>query len=638
MIRSAIRPILGLALMLSLLGAEAATATATATAKPAHRVLVVVGAEPGRAADAARLVARLGGNVDRRLAIVHGFTARVPAAAIPRLRRAGAIRSVVRDAPLTLSSIRDAAYGEEPGSGDPSGSGGDASGSGGDGSGLGGDGSVSGDDGSGLGDDGSGLGDDGSVSGDDGSGLGDDGSGPHAIDPPPDEIPTDESADAVAHDVIAAAAQDAAAGSSLEPEAVPSGADTVSALSDAVVDPTAPLEPTADDGPARARASLDLIRAAAGAAESGLTGAGVDIALIDSGVLGVPALDGPGKLVRGPDFSQDAWNRDLRGLDAFGHGSHMAGVIAGADPASGYQGIAPGARIVSVKVAGADGVTSLVRVLMALDWVRRNRDGNGLHIRVLNLSFGVDARRSYVREPLAYAAEQLWNRGIAVVAAAGNQADGTGSLDLPASDPFLIAVAATDTNHTTDTADDTIADFSSRDAVRPPDVAAPGTAVVSLRVPGSTLDTEFPAARVGESFFRGSGTSQAAAVVSGLAAQLLEARPDLTPNQLKALLKAGAVDLAEDVSADGAGRVDLARSLALDTPSAGDAAQPFQPAVMDLRVLWSYLRDEASGTAPPVGTGENGWSGRRWSGQTWSGRRWSGRRWSGGDWGADGDG
>ena len=98
-----------------------------------------------------------------------------------------------------------------------------------------------------------------------------------------------------------------------------------------------------------------------------------------------------------------------------------------------------------MKVAGADGITSLVRVLMALDWVRRNRNSDGLHIRVLNLSFGVDARRSYVREPLAYAAEQLWNRGVTVVAAAGNRADGTGSLDLPAADPFLIAVGATDT-------------------------------------------------------------------------------------------------------------------------------------------------------------------------------------------------
>jgi serine protease AprX len=376
---------------------------------------------------------------------------------------------------------------------------------------------------------------------------------------------------------------------------------------------------------------MDLIRASAGM-RGDLTGAGVDVALIDSGVLGVPALDGSRKLVRGPDFSEDAYDPDLRGLDTFGHGSHMAGVIAGNDPETGYKGIAPDARLVSIKVAGADGITSLVRVLMALDWVRRNRNDDGLRIRVLNLSFGVDARRPYVREPLAYAAEQLWKRGVTVVASAGNQADGTGSLDMPAADPFVLAVGAADTQHTEDAADDTVADFSSRDAVRPPDVLAPGTGVISLRVPGSTLDEEFPAARIGEGFFRGSGTSQAAAVVSGMVARLLQARPELTPDQVKALLKSGAVALPEPVSASGAGGVDLARTLALPTPSAASVVQPFAPAVLDLRVLWADLTEESRGTAPAVGTGENGWTGRRWSGRRWSGRRWSGRRWSGSDW------
>jgi serine protease AprX len=235
-----------------------------------------------------------------------------------------------------------------------------------------------------------------------------------------------------------------------------------------------------------------------------------------------------------------------------------------------------------------------------------------------------------VHEPLAYAAEQLWNRGVTVVAAAGNKADGTGSLDLPAADPFLLAVGASDTQRTEDAGDDTVADFSSRDAVRPPDVVAPGTGVISLRVPGSTLDEEFPAARIGDQFFRGNGTSQAAAVVSGLVARLLQARPELTPDQVKALLKASAVELPADVSAGGAGRVDLARALELPAPAA--AAQPFEPALLDLRALWADLTAEAAGTAPAVGTGENGWTGRSWSGRSWSGRSWSGRSWSGNDW------
>ena len=560
MTRSIMRPLLALLLMLGALGAGSAGAQA------APRVLVVVGAQPGSERAAARLVQRLGGSVGHRLAIVHGFSARVPASALPRLRRSAAIHTVARDARLTLSSAAPVAP-DEP-----------------------------------------------------------------AIAPPPAEIPSDAPADEVAHEAIADAAADAA-DAPLDPDPVASGEDTVGVVRDAVADPVAPVVPEPDDGPARARASMDLIRAATGAEQSGLTGAGVDVALIDSGVLGVGALDGAGKLVRGPDFSEDAYDAELRGLDAFGHGSHMAGVIAGADGETGYRGIAPGARLVSVKVAGADGVTSLVRVLMALDWVRHHRDRDGLHIRVVNLSFGVDARRSYVREPLAYAAEQLWQRGVTVVAAAGNQADGTGRLDLPAADPFLIAVGASDTGGTAATADDTVADFSSRDANRPPDVVAPGTGVISLRVPGSTLDSEFPAARIGEGFFRGSGTSQATAVVTGLVALLLQARPGLAPDQVKALLRRGATALDADVSAAGAGAVDLQRSLALETPA--DAAQPYAPAVLDLVALWADLRAESSGDAPGVGTGENGWTGRRWSGRRWSGRRWSGRRWSGNDWSAD---
>ena len=562
MTRSIMRPLLALFLMLGVLGAGSAGAQA------APRVTVVVGAQPGSERAAARLVQRLGGDVGSRIAIVHGFAARVPVAALPRLRRSAAVRSVARDTALTLSSTAPAEADADA----------------------------------------------------------------TAIAPPPADIPTDAPADEVAHEAITDAAQDAA-GAPLVPDPVASGEDTVGVVQDAVADPVAPVVPEADDGPARARASMDLIRAATGAEESGLTGAGVDVALIDSGVIGVGALGGAGKLVRGPDFSDEAWDPDRRGLDAFGHGSHMAGVIAGSDAGSGYRGIAPGARLVSVKVADADGVTSLVRVLMALDWVRHHRDRDGLHIRVVNLSFGVDSRRSYVREPLAYAAEQLWQRGVTVVAAAGNQADGTGRLDLPAADPFLIAVGASDTGGTAETGDDTVADFSSRDANRPPDVVAPGTGVISLRVPGSTLDSEFPAARIGEGYFRGSGTSQAAAVVSGLVALLLQARPGLSPDQVKALLRGGATGLDADVSAAGAGAVDVQRSLALETPE--DAAQPYAPAVLDLVALWADLRAESSGDAPGVGTGENGWTGRRWSGRRWSGRRWSGRRWSGNDWSAD---
>ena len=381
------------------------------------------------------------------------------------------------------------------------------------------------------------------------------------------------------------------------------------------------LELRSDPGADAAAASSEVLRIATGADASALDGAGVGVALLDSGAVELGGLGRPGSLVRGPDFSSEGDDRDLAGLDTFGHGTHLAGVIAGHDPLNGFEGIAPGARVVSVKVAGADGVTSLEQVLAGMNWVRDRREALG--IRVLNLSLGTTGESDYRRDFLAWASEQLWRDGIAVVASAGNEGAGTHVLDMPAADPYVIAVGATDTKTTPDPADDRVADFSNRSVVRGPDVVAPGTGVVSLRVPGSTLDEEYPGARVGEAFFRGSGTSQSAAVVSGIAARLLGQRPGLSNDQLKALLRAGAVDLADPPSADGAGRVDLARSAALPTP--GAAVQRWPVATPDLRKLFKRGRRE-------LDTGATNWNGRRWSGMKWSGRRWSGMKWSGMKW------
>jgi serine protease AprX len=153
-------------------------------------------------------------------------------------------------------------------------------------------------------------------------------------------------------------------------------------------------------------------------------------------------------------------------------------------------------------------------------------------------------------------------------------------------------------------------------------VVAPGVSLVSLRVPGSALDLEFPAARVGADGFRGSGTSQAAAVLTGVAARLLSAHPELTPDQLKAMLMQGAVDLPDPREADGAGRVDLAASLGRPVPDAEAVRQRWAPAVVDARKLQKALK--ASGS---VGAVNAEWAGRRWSGRRWSGRRWSGNSW-----------
>ena len=392
--------------------------------------------------------------------------------------------------------------------------------------------------------------------------------------------------------------------------------------------PAAAAQADADPGAEQAAASSQLVRTAIGGDSSAYDGAGIGVALLDSGAVDVGGLERPGTLVRGPDFSAEGRDPDLAGMDTFGHGSHLAGVIAGHDPGTGFEGVAPGARVISVKVAGADGVTSLERVLLGMEWIRVHRHDPGLNIRVVNLSLGTDESEDYRQDILAWAAERLWKDGIVVVASAGNKGTGAGGLDLPAADPFVIAVGASDTAGTPDPADDTVADFSSRSDVRPPDVLAPGTGIVSLRVPGSTLDTEFPGARIGDGFFRGSGTSQAAAVVSGVAARLLQQRPELTNDQVKALLMAGADRLPGDRSATGAGRVDLARSAALAAP---DATQHFAPSLPSLRSLFAALR--RGGNGQEVGSGDQeSWNGRRWSGMKWSGRRWSGMKWAGMKW------
>jgi serine protease AprX len=435
--------------------------------------------------------------------------------------------------------------------------------------------------------------------------------------------------------------------------------------------------------------------------ERGILGVGVDVALIDSGVVPVDGLRTRGKIVNGPDLSFEAQACDdegcrpgpARNLDSYGHGTHMAGIIAGRDDAASpatyrdpntFIGMAPGARVVSVKVADASGATDVSQVIAGIDWVVQNRNKNGLNIRVLNLSFGTDGVQDYQLDPLTYAAEAAWHSGIVVVVAAGNGGYGTAKLNNPAYDPYLIAVGGADSRGTYGVADDVVPAWSSTgDGTRNPDLVAPGASVVSLRSPGSYLDTSYPGARSGDRLFRGSGTSQAAAVVSGAAALLLQQRPRMTPDQVKALLMSTAQRLPEaDPIAQGDGMLDLHAARDAATPRAvqtwpratglgsleaarGSMNLEYDGARLegefDVRgrtwdpVAWS--RAAAAGTTwtgaslkgsttsdgawnglgwyesgPATALGGFTWSGHSWSGMTWSGMTWAGHSWSGHSW------
>ncbi len=358
-------------------------------------------------------------------------------------------------------------------------------------------------------------------------------------------------------------------------------------------------------------------------------GHGVDVALIDSGTVPVPALP-DARILRGPDFSADAPDAERNGLDVFGHGTHVAGIIAGDDPASGFQGVAPGARVISVKVAATDGSTTLARILSGIGWTIAHRSDDGRNIRVLNLSFGVRPEGTYLKDVLAYAAEQAWKAGIVVVVSAGNSGATSAGLDSPAYDPHVIAVGADDLNGTADVSDDSVPDWSSRGAGgRGPDLVAPGRAIVSLRVPGSYLDVNYPGARVSDTLFRGSGTSQAAGVVSGAAAVLIAQRPSLTPHQVKGLLTASADPIpGESRSAQGAGRVDIAAALAARVP-AGEDKERFAKAP---REMGRGGQGDKRSPNPAVGADGAKWNGSLWSGSLWSGSLWNGSLWSGSLW------
>jgi serine protease AprX len=416
-----------------------------------------------------------------------------------------------------------------------------------------------------------------------------------------------------------------------------------------------------------------------------LTGAGVGVALIDSGVAPVKGLYNVGQVVYGPDLSFESQTPNLANLDTYGHGTHMAGIIAGNDPisGSGLHGMAPGAKIVSLKVATADGATDVSQVIAAIDWVVAHRNDTGLNIRVLNLSFGTDSVQPAALDPLSFAVEQAWAKGIVVVVAAGNDGFGATRLTMPGANPTVIAVGAADAMGTEARGDDTVAAFTNRgNATRHPDVLASGRSIVSLRAPGTYIDRTYPSARISatldpeQRLFRGSGTSQAAAVVSGAVALLLQQRPGLTPDQVKKLLMSTATPIKNgDVYAAGAGQIDVAKAARARTP-AYQQANPVSSGLGTLEASrgTAHVYDSVAGTAlageqdifgkawvpatwtaaskaqrswtggtfngsvwtgtawGPAVVGQKGWATAAWTGRSWAGVNWTGRSWAGAVW------
>ncbi len=426
---------------------------------------------------------------------------------------------------------------------------------------------------------------------------------------------------------------------------------------------------------------------------AGDTGQGVDVALIDTGVAPVPALSGANKIVNGPDLSLESQDPSLQQLDTNGHGTFMAGIIGGNDgQPGGYRGVAPDSRILSVKVGAANGAVDVSQVIAAVDWVVQHRYDNGMNIRVINLSYGTDSLQPYTVDPLAYAVEQAWKAGIVVVAAAGNTGIGTGLTD-PAYDPWVISVGAADTMGTPTHRDDQPAAFTAgiptcnpAPSCAAPTLLAPGAHMQGLRDPGSYVDQNNPGAALGDLYFRGSGTSEAAAYVTGAVALLLQKYPQLTPDQVKQMLSTTARNLhGASPLVQGNGELDLNRLLNVPAPPPPPSAPPTGPGGPggsdrpDRRdrpdrpgghggppppgmggVAWStgtgslqlsrgsaqltmngvVLQGEQDIFGQPFDSAAmagleaagSSWSGGLWNGSSWSSGSWSGNSWSGSSW------
>jgi serine protease AprX len=279
------------------------------------------------------------------------------------------------------------------------------------------------------------------------------------------------------------------------------------------------------------------------------TGKGVGIAVVDTGIAGdLPdfrrsVTDPASRVVATAVTNPDATN----GGDGFGHGTHVAGLIAGngngrdvTDPLRGrYVGAAPEANLISVKVSDDDGGITLLDVIYGLQFVLDHKDD--YNIRVVNLSLNATESESYRTDPLDAAVEELWFSGIVVVAAAGNRGTDPDAVSYaPANDPYVISVGAVDDRGTNDTDDDLLADWSSRgttqDGFSKPEVLSPGAHIVSTLAPGSDFTSLCPSCVRDGQYFQAGGTSMAAPIVAGIVADLLAEHPSWTPDQVKGAL------------------------------------------------------------------------------------------------------
>lgn len=359
----------------------------------------------------------------------------------------------------------------------------------------------------------------------------------------------------------------------------------------------------------------------------GITGKGVSIAIIDSGIRSNGDLTGAARITGEAKFNADA----LSAADQYGHGTWVAGIAAGDGSASGgkYMGMAPGASIVNLKVSDDTGRAYTSDVIEAIGWaVQHRRD---LNIRVLNLSLVSTLTEGYATNILDAAVEMAWLSGIVVVASAGNGGPGAVRTS-PANDPFAIVVGATDDAGTASPLDDVLATFSASgptgDRLAKPDLVAPGRRIIgALANAGTGLARQYPNRVIGRAYIQLSGTSASAPIVSGAAALLLQARPGLTPNQVKWLLTTTARSVKGPAAGVGAGQVDVQAAASFPGP-VGASNRGLVPNRLVAQVYFAATRQSGS----QVSWDSVSWDSVSWDSVSWDSVSWDSVSWDSVSW------
>jgi serine protease AprX len=356
----------------------------------------------------------------------------------------------------------------------------------------------------------------------------------------------------------------------------------------------------------------------------GFDGSGVGVALIDSGVTAWHEDLDPGRVVHFVDFI----NSRTSVYDDYGHGTHVAGIIAGngLNSDGARRGIAPGASLIVLKALDGAGGGYISNVIAAIDYAIAVRET--YNIRIINLSVSAGVFESYEKDPLTLAAKRAVDAGLIVVAAAGNLGRSAsdqplyGGIAAPGNAPWVLTVGATSHKGTVDRRDDEVARFSSRgpaaiDGTAKPDLVAPGVAIQSLAEPSSVLFAAHPADRlwgtldsISEPYLRLTGTSMAAPVVAATAALMLDANPSLSPNAVKAILQYTAeVHVRYDNHTQGAGflnargAVELAANFNASAEKRASQPAAEDPVEWSRQLVWGNLKALGGRLTP----GANAW-------------------------------